>query len=80
VGRRVLRDVNAAAHQVLEADHQACKPESWVRAKVPIESIDLAKRQFLRLGADVKVLEPVELRAAIADEARKVAALYPKKR
>jgi predicted DNA-binding transcriptional regulator YafY len=75
-GRRVLRDVNAAAHQAIEATHAPCKPEGWVRGSLPIESIDLTKRQFLRLGADVKVIGPPELRAAIAAEARKVAALY----
>jgi predicted DNA-binding transcriptional regulator YafY len=75
-GRRILRDVNVAAYEAAAAENTPCKPEGWVRAKVPIESIALAKRQFLRLGADVKVIEPPELRTGIADEARKVAALY----
>lgn len=75
-GRRLLRDTNAAAHEALSAEHEPCKPEGWVRARVPIESIDLAKRQFLRLGAEVRVVEPPELRAAIADEAKKVLASY----
>jgi predicted DNA-binding transcriptional regulator YafY len=75
-GRRILRDANAAAHEALVAENQPCKPEGWLRAKVPIESIDLAKRQFLRLGAEIKVLEPPALRAAIAAEAQTVAALY----
>jgi len=75
-GRRFLRDTNAAAHEALSAAHKPCKPDGWVRARVPIESIDLAKRQFMHLGAELKVVEPPELRAAIADEAKKVAALY----
>jgi predicted DNA-binding transcriptional regulator YafY len=75
-GRRALRDVNVAAYQAVEASNKPCKREGWVRGEVPIESIDLAKRQFLRLGSDVKVIAPPELRAAIADEARKVAAFY----
>ncbi|MEZ5960951.1 MAG: YafY family protein [Hyphomonadaceae bacterium] len=75
-GRRFLRDTNAGAHEALCADNKPCKPEGWVRARVPIESIDLAKRQFMHLGAELKVVEPPELRVAIADEAKKVAALY----
>ncbi len=75
-GRRILRDVNAAAHQAVETQHKPCKPAGWVRSDVPIESIDLAKRQFLRLGSDVKVISPANLRSAIAEEARTIAALY----
>ena len=75
-GRRYLRDTNAAAHEALSVENKPCKPEGWVRARVPIESVDLAKRQFMHLGAELKVVEPPELRAAIADEAKKVAALY----
>ena len=76
VGRRLLRDTNAAAHEALVAANKPCKPEGWLRARVPIESIESAKRQFLRLGAEVKVVEPQALRAEIAEEARKVAAHY----
>ncbi len=75
-GRRLLRDTNAAAHEALTTDNEPCKPEGWRRARVPIESVDLAARQFLRLGAEVKVIDPPALRTAIAEEAKKVAALY----
>lgn len=79
-GRRLLRDTNAAAHQALMTAHRPCKPLGWVRARVPIESIDLAKRQLLRLGVEVKVVGPPELRAAVAEEAEAVAALYRRRR
>jgi predicted DNA-binding transcriptional regulator YafY len=47
-----------------------------VKAQIPIESVTLAARQLLRLGAEVEVLEPAALRSAIAREAESVAALY----
>ncbi|MEU0409818.1 YafY family protein [Streptomyces griseorubiginosus] len=47
-------------------------PDGWTVARVPIESIDHAQGEFLRLGTDVEVLEPPELRARMA---RTVAAL-----
>ena len=75
-GRRLLRDSNPAAHQALTLASQPCEPEGWVRARVPIESIDQARGQFLRLGAEVRVVEPAALGMAIAEEARRVAALY----
>nr|WP_312023975.1 WYL domain-containing protein [Streptomyces sp. WAC 04229] len=43
---------------------------------MPIESIDHAHRDFLRLGADVEVLAPAELRNRIAETARTLAARY----
>ena len=75
-GRRLLRDTNAAAHEALTMKSEPCKPDGWVRAEVPIESINLAKRQLLSLGAEIKVVEPQALRAAITEEARAVAARY----
>ena len=75
-GRRILRDANAAAHEALLANNKPCKPEGWLRARVPVESVELAKLQLLRLGAEVKVIDPPALRAAIAAEAGKLAAHY----
>ncbi|MFE6050908.1 helix-turn-helix transcriptional regulator [Kitasatospora sp. NPDC056446] len=48
----------------------------WGQARVPIESIDHAHGEFLRLGADVEVLEPAELRDRIAGTVRALAARY----
>lgn len=75
-GRRLLRDVSPAAYEAVEAAHKACKPEGWVKAEIPIESVGHASRLLLRLGADIEVLSPPDLRAAIAGHARAVAALY----
>lgn len=52
------------------------EPGGWVRARVPIESVDRAYPEFLVLGASVEVLEPLELRERIAREAAALAALY----
>ncbi len=76
IGRRILRDVSPAASEVAEASHRACKPDGWIKAEIPIEAISQARRQLLRLGAEIEVLAPAELRNAIAAEARAVAALY----
>jgi predicted DNA-binding transcriptional regulator YafY len=37
-------------------------PDGWVRARVPIESASQALADFLRLGADLEIVEPAELR------------------
>ncbi len=50
--------------------------EGWVIARIPIESIGIARWEFLRFGAEAEVLEPVELRAAITEQSHKMAELY----
>jgi predicted DNA-binding transcriptional regulator YafY len=48
----------------------------WKRVQLPIESVEHAVEELLRLGADVEVLEPSALRQRLAETARGLAALY----
>jgi predicted DNA-binding transcriptional regulator YafY len=50
--------------------------EGWVALVVPTESLDYAHDDLLRLGPDVEVLAPVELRERLAATARALAARY----
>ncbi|MGK4583076.1 helix-turn-helix transcriptional regulator [Kitasatospora sp. HPMI-4] len=50
--------------------------DGWTEARVPIESIDHAHGEFLRLGADIEVMAPAELRDRIARTARTLATRY----
>ncbi|MFD7702400.1 helix-turn-helix transcriptional regulator [Streptomyces caelestis] len=50
--------------------------DGWTEARVPIESIDHAHGEFLRLGADVEVMAPAELRDRIAGTVRTLATRY----
>jgi predicted DNA-binding transcriptional regulator YafY len=75
-GLRLLRDVNPAASRAIEAKHRKSKPAGWLEAEIPVEKLDYSTRQLLRLGADLEVLGPPALRAAVAQEAREVAKLY----
>ena len=75
-GRRLLRDNYPAAELAVVARHAKARPEGRVKAEIPVEDISQSARQLLRLGANVEVLGPPALRKAVADEARKVAALY----
>ena len=49
---------------------------AWKQLTIPIESIEHAAGQLLRLGADVQVLEPGPLRQRMADTVAAMAALY----
>lgn len=75
-GMRILRDVSAAAAEAAAANHTKCKPDGWVKAEIPIESIEFSTRQLLRLGADAEILAPLTLRNAVVREAKRLAALY----
>lgn len=75
-GRRILRAVHPAAAATVAASQTPCATDGWVEADMPFESADYSARQLLRLGAEIEVLAPHELRAAIAREAAAVVDLY----
>jgi predicted DNA-binding transcriptional regulator YafY len=70
----VIYDVQT--NRAIQATASPPDRDGWVRAVVPIESIDNAQSEFLRLGADVEILEPAELRTRIAAIALSLTARY----
>lgn len=75
-GLKLLRELSAA---IAEAAASAAEPpddEGWTRLVIPIESIDHAARELVRLGAEAEVLAPAPLRARIGETARRLALLY----
>ena len=50
--------------------------EGWVIATIPIESIGVARWELLRFGAEAEVIEPIELRDDLAEQAAKMAKRY----
>lgn len=50
--------------------------DGWTTVRVPIESVEHAHGEFLRLGADIEVLEPAELRGRMARTATELAERY----
>jgi predicted DNA-binding transcriptional regulator YafY len=63
---------------VVAAARDSAEPGAggWTRVTVPIESVDHATGEFLRLGADVEVLSPPELRERLLAAARELVRLY----
>ncbi|MEU5906675.1 YafY family protein [Micromonospora sp. NPDC047527] len=61
------------------AHDRASAPDAdgWVTTTVPIESVRHGRVEMLKLGAQVEVLGPAELREQVADTAHALAALYP---
>lgn len=51
-------------------------PDGWTLARVPVESVEHAHGAFLRLGTDIEVLEPSELRERMARTIAELAERY----
>ncbi|MER5637654.1 YafY family protein [Kitasatospora sp. NPDC002227] len=51
-------------------------PDGWTTARLPIESLAHAHDQFLRLGTDLEVLAPPELREMVAETVRTLNTRY----
>lgn len=68
-GRQLLFLIGSAAARAGHAAMQPAGPDGWARTSVPIESVSHAQHALLQLGAEVEVLAPPELRAAVAASA-----------
>lgn len=51
-------------------------PDGWREVTVPIETVDIARADFLRYGPELEVLSPPELRTALAEAATEMIRLY----
>jgi predicted DNA-binding transcriptional regulator YafY len=56
--------------------HTAPLDNNWVRCELAFESLGDAYVDIMRLGADVEVLEPADLRERVATAVRAMATLY----
>ncbi|WP_049577835.1 helix-turn-helix transcriptional regulator [Nonomuraea sp. SBT364] len=63
---------------VAAAARESAEPDAggWTRVTVPIESIEHATGEFLRLGADAEVLGPPELRERLLAIAERLVGFY----
>jgi predicted DNA-binding transcriptional regulator YafY len=73
--QRMHRLLHAAVTDAVR-DDGVTDPDGWVRARVPVESADQALTDFLRLGADLEIVEPAELREQAIRAIGAMTALY----
>ncbi|TDP61606.1 helix-turn-helix transcriptional regulator [Roseateles toxinivorans] len=73
-----LRELARQSHAIARAVAAAQPPdaEGWQRLRIPIESVEAAVGQLLRLGPDVEALEPPELRTALRQAVLNLNGLY----
>jgi predicted DNA-binding transcriptional regulator YafY len=75
-GAQRMRGLLPAAVVTAVLESGRVGPGSWIHATVPIENSNQAHADFLRLGADLEVLEPADLRERITGTCRAMASLY----
>lgn len=75
-GLRMLRDLSAAVDDAITASAAPARADGWQRAEIPIESVNHAARELIRLGAEVEVLAPKQLRERVLQMAVDVAQVY----
>lgn len=76
-GRRRLPDhVPPDVVRAVDSTATAVGDDGWVEAVIPIESTGHACGELLRLGVDVEVVAPAELRRAMADTVGVLARAY----
>jgi predicted DNA-binding transcriptional regulator YafY len=73
--RRMSSLLSAAAVAAVQAEGKT-GPDGWISARVPIESPGQALADFLRLGADLEVIEPTALREQAIHAIQAMAAVY----
>jgi predicted DNA-binding transcriptional regulator YafY len=71
-----LAILGAQTAEMAERTRGAPDADGWMPVEVPIEGLDHATGQMVRLGAEAQVLAPADLRQRVAEAARRMAALY----
>ena len=75
-GRRKLRALSDTVRQAVEALTLVPDADGWATFDVPIEEVGWASHEFTKIGDDVEVLGPPELRARVVANVEKMARLY----
>jgi predicted DNA-binding transcriptional regulator YafY len=75
-GRELLFLVGSIAARRARAGMSEPDGQGWATTRIPIESVRHGHHALLQLGEHVEVLEPAELRAAIAASARSLMTRY----
>jgi len=73
-GLKALRSLSAAIAEAVDRTKPAAN--GWTRITIPIESIEHATGELLRVGAECEVLQPAALRERMATSAAAIARLY----
>lgn len=75
-GLKRMRYLNAAVAEAIDRANPKPDKRGWHKVTIPIESVEMAAHDLLRIGAECEVLQPVELRAKVKETAVKLNEIY----
>lgn len=75
-GLKKLRYLGATVAEAVDRAAPKADRSGWYKLTIPIESVDHAAADLLRVGAECEVLQPAELRNRMAAAAQALARLY----
>ncbi len=75
-GLQRLKGWSAAVAEAADRTQTIADADGWSEVTIPIESIDYAALELLRLGSEAEVLKPIELRKLVASTVRALAQIY----
>ena len=75
-GLKRLQGFSPVVAQAVQRTATAPDATGWITVTVPIESVDHAAREMLKLGAEAEVVAPRELRNRLRGSAQAMLALY----
>jgi predicted DNA-binding transcriptional regulator YafY len=75
-GRQRLREISQTVREAVDAATLSPGIDGWAVLAIPIEEHGWATRELIRIGAEIEVLEPPELRHRVAEVVRRMAAFY----
>ena len=79
LGLRRLKSLSAAVADAADRTQTIADADGCSQVTIPIESVEHAAAELLRLGIEGEVLKPKELRKRVADTARALARTYSPK-
>lgn len=75
-GRKRLLEISQTVRTAVEAAEISLDADGWAVLSIPIEEVGWAAREMTKIGCEIEVIEPPELRARMAETARKLWAFY----
>jgi predicted DNA-binding transcriptional regulator YafY len=75
-GLRKLKDLSDTVRRAVEALSITPDTDGWCELEVPIEEVGWASHEFTKIGDDVEVLGPPELRSRVVTNISKMARRY----
>lgn len=71
-----LKDMAPAVRTAIDNGDWSIDVDGWRRLTIPVEGLSFAVRELTKIGPEIEVLSPPDLRAGMAEVGRRMAALY----